>query len=190
MIDPIKPDFDYPSMPFLSREGIQGRGKSKFLTRSLFLETCDPEMYDSVVWCLSEHEIYCPDLKRWIPSAWMVYLYATDEYDALRKICGNVRQWEAIKKMTTNSGRKMIDVIGDWQAEQSMIQRGAIRDTLLRGAISGSPGYTAAAKMLLQIIDAPVRGRPVKNKDKQPQEVQDAAAADDAGRLSHLFPKA
>lgn len=191
MNTPPKPEFDYATMPYLDREGIQGRGKSKFLTKSLFLETCAPEMYDSVLWCLSEHEVYCPDLNRWIPSAWMVYLHATDEYDALRKICGNVRQWEAIKGMTTNKGRKMTDVIADWHSEQALMQKQHIKDTLLRGAISGAPGYTAAAKMLLTLIDGPMkRGRPNKAKDTKPEEAHEAGTAADAERLAKMFPSA
>lgn len=184
-----KPKIDYCDLPAMPRDGIHGRGNSKFLTRSLFLETCEPENYEQVVWCLSEHEVYCPALKRWIPSAWMAYIYADDEYDALRKICGNVRQWEAIKKMTTNQGRKMVDVIADWQAEQALIQRSALRQTLLRGALSGSPGYTAAAKMLLQMIDAPIRGRPKKDRtsiEAEKEEAHQKGAAADAARLADL----
>lgn len=189
---PKRPDFDYANLPYLAREGIQANGNGKFLTRSLFLETCDPENYPGVLWCLSEHEVFCPAEDRWIPSAWMTYIYATDEYDALRKICGNVRQWEAIKKMSLNSrDKKMEDVLNDWRMEQAYVQKQAIKDTLLRGAISGAPGYTAAAKMLLQLIDGPGRiGAPKKAKDTKPQEAREAGADADEKRLLALVPRA
>lgn len=185
-----KPVIDYPNLPYLSREGIQGgtSGKGKFLTKSLFLETCDVEKYPNVRWCLAEHEVYCPTVDRWIPSAWMAFIYATDEYDALRKICGNVRQWEAIKKMHFNT-RPMAAVLDDWRMEQAYIQRSMIKDTLLRGALNGGPGYTAAAKMLLQLIDAPPKkGRPAKGKDDTTPSKEAAADADHT-RLAQLFPR-
>lgn len=185
-----KPVIDYRNLPYLSREGIQGgaSGKGKFLTKSLFLETCVEEKYPNVRWCLAEHEVYCPSIDKWIPSAWMAFIYATDEYDALRKICGNVRQWEAIKKMHFNT-RPMADVLNDWRMEQAYIQRAAIKDVLLQGALGGGPGYTAAAKMLLQLIDAPAKkGRPMKGKeDAAPSK--EAAASADHERLAQLFPR-
>lgn len=158
----VQPAFDYVNLPFLPRTGIQADGNQKFLTRSLFLETAKPDQEENALWCLSEHEVYAHG--RWYPSAWMAYIYSTDEYDALRKICGNVRQWDRIKQMTFPKVFALI--LEDWQAEQAYVQKASIRETLLKGALSGMPGYTTAAKMVLQMIDGKGKaGRPKKEKE-------------------------
>lgn len=171
-----RPVIDYENLPYLPREGIQAEGNYKYATRSLFLETARDEQKPKALWCLAEHEIFA--YGKWFPSAWMVYMHATDEYDALRKICGNVRQWEHIKAM--KGPKDMGLLLEDWQREQAYLQRSKLREQLTKGALSGLPGYTAAAKMLLQMIDGPLkRGRPAKPKD-QPK---DPGVEEDANRI-------
>lgn len=182
---PPRPDYDYVNMPYLPREGIQSKGNFHYATRSMFLETAREQDKPNAPWCLSEHEIYA--FERWYPSAWMVYIHATDEYDALRKICGNVRQWDLIKAMTRpTSFAAKLEL---WQAEWAYLQRAGIRKTLLDNALAGAPGYTTAAKMLLSMLDGknPV-GRPKKKK----VEKDDSAEVDaDFDRVVNLFgPKA
>ena len=173
---PERPVIDYANLPYLPREGIQAAGNYKYATRSMFLETALPERKELALWCLAEHEIFA--YGRWYPSAWMVYIHATDEYDALRKLCGNVRQWEHIKAMKLP--KDMSVLLENWQIEQAYLQRSALKERLTRGALSGAPGYTAAAKMLLQMIDAPAkRGRPKKAKE----EVKDPGVDTDAARV-------
>jgi hypothetical protein len=178
---PERPDFDYPNMPYLPREGFQSKGNNKYATRAMFLETAEEAMKPFAPWCLSEHEIFA--YGRWYPSAWMVYIHATDEYDALRKICGNVRQWERIKAM--KAPKDFSKVLADWHAEWAYLQKAGIRKTLLDNALAGAAGYTTAAKMLLAMIDGknPV-GRPKKEKVK----VEDAGDVDaDHERVVQLF---
>lgn len=178
---PPRPDFDYPNMPYLAREGIQSKGNNKYATRALFLETAERDMKPQALWCLAEHEIFA--YGRWFPSAWMVYIYATDEYDALRKLCGNVRQWEHIKAMT--QPKVFANHLEKWQAEQAYLQKAMIRKTLLDNAIAGAPGYTTAAKMLLSMVEGknPV-GRPKKVKPVK-DETTDVEA--DYDRVVNLF---
>ncbi len=172
---PTRPEIDYAKMPYLPREGIQTAGNNHYATRSLFLETSDAENKPKARWVLSEHEVFAYGF--WVPSAWMVYLHADDEYDALRKICGNVRQWDCIKAMILPGRGPFSEVILPlWHQEQAMMQRSRIKNTLTTGALSGGPGYTAAAKMLLQMVDAPPKGRP--KKEKAAPKVEDAVAAD------------
>lgn len=171
-----RPEIDYPSLPYLPREGVQTAGNNAYATRSLFLETAKPDHEKQALWCLSEHEVFAHG--RWYPSAWMTYIYATDEYDALRKICGNVKQWELIKTFLAKWRKGMYDA---WQMEQGYVQKSRIRQTLIRGATGGEPGYTAAARMVLQMLDGPVkRGRPKKD---EPEAPKDAGVAEDAGRI-------
>lgn len=177
-----RPEYDYINWPHAPREGYQDKGNNKFLTRGLFLETAKPENEKDAVWCLSEHEVFAHG--RWYPSAWMVYIHAVDEYDALRKICGNVRQWERIKEMRQPKDFSLI--LEDWQAEQAMIQKAALRTTMLNHCKLGEPGYTAAAKMVLAMIDGKApRGRPVKAK--APSTGGSIEVDDDHERVAELF---
>ncbi len=167
-----RPLTDYENLPYLPREGIQ-RANNRFATASLFLETADSDKEDQALWCLSEHEIFANG--KWYLSAQMVYIYATDEYDALRKICGNVRQWEYIKKMYLQNKMGTFEekMLPDWQLEQAYVQRSRLRATLFDAAKGERTGYTAAAKMLLQMIDAPMKGRPKKEKKDKPDPKDD-----------------
>lgn len=176
---PPRPTIDYANLPYLSREGIQAAGNYRFATASLFLETAPTkEAEDKALWCLSEHEIFANG--KWYPSAWMVYIHATDEYDALRKICGNVRQWEAIKGMLYRGGRFEDTVLPHWQAEAAYLQKTRLRAQLEQAALALQPGYASAAKMLLTMIDgAPKKGRPKKEKE-QPA---DSGIVDDEKRM-------
>lgn len=172
-----RPIIDYPNLPYLSREGIY-TSNNNYATRSLFLETAREDMKPDALWTLAETEVFAHD--RWFPSAWMAYIHATDEYDALRKICGNVRQWEHIKAMFEKTGRT--HTLDAWVAEQVYLQKSKLRHTLTIGALSGGPGYTAAAKMLLAILDGPAkRGRPKTEKPKDDEK--EAAVSEDAARI-------
>ncbi len=171
-----RPTIDYCNLPYLPREGIQTEGNNAYVTRSLFLETAKTSHEEGALWCLSEHEIYAHG--RWYPSAWMAYIYATDEYDALRKICGNVKQWELIKEFLAKYRVGMFEA---WQLEQNFVQKSKIRETLIRGATSGMPGYTAAAKLVLAMLDGPAkRGRPKKVEEQKPA---DKDTDEDAARV-------
>ncbi len=182
---PERPVINYEALPYLPREGIQAAGNNKFATRSLFLETANPEHKAAAPWCLSEHEIYA--FGRWYPSAWMAYVHATDEYDALQKICGNVRQWEALKKMTHPKDFSVI--LENWKLEQAYMQKSKMRDALYRHAVSGGKGFSASARLVLQMIDGQKpMGRPKKEKapaDKEPP----SRVGDDHDRLVELFGK-
>lgn len=166
-----RPTIDYANLPYLPREGIQTAGNNAWATRSLFLETATAEFEEQARWCVSEHEIFAHG--KWYPSAWMVYIHAADEYDALRKICGNVKQWEHIKKFLDKWRKGMFEM---WVAEQAYVQRSILKQRLMNGALSAAPGYTAAAKMLLQMIDGPKKvGRPKKEPEVPKDESDDSA---------------
>lgn len=172
------PLIDYADLPYLPRQGIQAPGNYKYATRSLFLETApDEEAKQRAMWCLAEHEVLA--YGRWYPSAWMTFIHATDEYDALRKICGNVRQWEHIKDMRVASkGAARFEdcLLQDWRTEQAYLQRSRLREALLATAVGGGPSSVTAIRTLLPLIDNPVRGRPKKDAPKE----KPAAAVEEA----------
>lgn len=179
-----RPDFDYVNMPHLPREGVQAAGNNKFRTKSLFLETCPADKIADVMWCLSEHEVYCNRTNRWLPSACMVYINAADEYDALRKIVGSVRHWEVLKGWTLPNQNKFIDILEGWRIEQAYIQTSAIKATLLE--IATSKGDVSASRTLLQLINGKPPGRPrkpVRGKESAPKTTR---IDDDWERLSNI----
>lgn len=159
-----RPIIDYANLPYLPHEGIRAGGcANKFYTRSLFLELCNvlARERDKAIWTLSETEVF--ENGRWYPSAWQAYIHSVDEYDALRKICGNLYQWEKIK-LTFERLRPWM--YPKWVEEQKMLQESAIRAALLKTATEGGAASTAAAKVLLSPtqVKAPI-GRPKKPKE-------------------------
>lgn len=164
--------FDYRKFPHLSREGILADTNNKFRTVSLFLETCPKGSEHEVMWCLSETEQYCEVTQRWIPSAWMVYIYADNEYDAMRKIVGNVRQWETLTKLKWFKEKYSM-----WVQEQQMMQKSVIKSALMLTVLSGANGTVSAAKMLMDQFGTNVAkgaGRPSpKEKPEANDDVQD-----------------
>ncbi|MDY0087128.1 MAG: hypothetical protein RBS78_01020 [Coriobacteriia bacterium] len=178
-----RPVIDYAALPYLPREGVQAAGNNQYLTRSLFLETASTKEQEALaLWTMSEHEVFANG--KWYPSAWMVYIHATDEYDALRKICGNVRQWEHIKAMFEKVGRAHI--LEAWEAEQRYLQKSRVRAALEKTAIvPGAPGQTAAAKMLLAMVEGKGRGpgRPKQEKPNPESEKAKSAAEEAISRV-------
>lgn len=184
---PVKPDFKYAEMLPMSREGIKG-ANNKYLTRSLFLETAGDNLTE-VRWVLGPEEQWVPELQRWLPSAHMCYMLSVDEYDALRKICGSVAQWECIKDI--KSPKVFADLLENWQMEQAYLQRRNLKAALYAGACAGGSGYVGAVKEVLKMIDGPVRG---KGGKKEKAIVGDSGGTDpgikgDAERIAQLFPK-
>lgn len=181
-----KPHFNYAEFPHLSREGILSEGNSKFRTVSLFLETCPKGKEDEVLWCLSETEQWCEASDRWVPSAWMCYLYADNEYDAMRKIVGNIRQWEILKEL-----KWFKEKFAMWEAEQDMMIKSNIKSALAGIVTAGAQGSTGAAKMLLDYFGTTVKkgkGRPVKEKEDNTTP-EDKDVNDDLARITPLTRK-
>lgn len=165
------PDIDYLLVPDMPRTGVQSGGNNAYVTRSLFLETAPSDKEKDALWCMAEHEIWAHG--RWYPSAWKVYIYSTDEYEALRRICGNVKQWTYIKEMFEKVGRGHI--LEAWEAEQGLIQKSILRRNLMTAAADGKVG---AAKMVMEMIDGKAKiGRPKKDKpDARKDNLDDAAS--------------
>lgn len=166
-----KPVFDYKGFPHLSREGLISEGNYKFMTLSLFLETCPKGREHEVRWCLSETEQWCPVTERWVPSAWMCFIFADNEYDAMRKIVGNVRQWEQLKVLKWFKEKYAL-----WEEERQLMQRSIIQQSMLLNVQAGGAGSVSAAKMLMeQFSEAPKKkpGRPSKKQDPSSEATEE-----------------
>lgn len=175
-----QPYFDYANWPHSPRTGYQDPRNNKYLTRSLFVETCHNSQIHKARYMLGEHDLYIPAREEWLPSAWLIYIHAEDEYDAMRKLVGNPHQWETLKN--TDWFPRWLD---QWEAERKMFVASKLR-TNLQGIINrGEGGATSAAKLIMQLDDlqtAPARrGRPKKESiDPGPGEDE---VAKDAARL-------
>ncbi len=167
---PPHPKWDYATWPYAPREGIQSEGNNRYITQALFLETAREGQMKYVRYVLDDHDIYCPDLGRWIPSARLVYIHAADEYEAIRKLVGNLQHWERLLDLPA-----LADVIDDWRAEQKHIQRLHIKEMLTETLDRGEQGSVTAARTLLQMIDKNPVGRPKKERQKAatPDETAD-----------------
>jgi len=171
------PAFDYPNWPYAPRQGIQSEGNQKYMTKSLFVETCPNNVIHRALYVLGEHELYIPDQGQWLPSAWLIYIYAKDEYDAMRKLVGNPHQWETLKNSPWFG--KWLE---QWEAERQMLVASQIKSELRAIISSGKGGAVSAAKELanLEGVSKPV-GRP--KKDIQPARSSEEEVEEDAARL-------
>lgn len=155
------PLFDYANWPYSPRTGYQDPKNNKYLTRSLFVETCHNHQIEKARYMLGEHDLYIPAREETLPSAWLIYIHADDEYDAMRKLVGNPHQWEALKN--TEWFPKWLD---QWEAERKMKVASELRTNLSSIVRRGEGGATAAAKLIMDLDSlktAPVaKGRPRK----------------------------
>jgi len=175
--------FNYKEFPHLPRSGIHAESNLRFRTVSLFLETCPKGSEDEVKWSLSETEQWCEVTQRWIPSAWMCYIYAENEYDAMRKIVGNIRQWEMLKGL-----KWFKEKFSMWEAEQDMMIKATIRSSLERTVLEGGQGSTTASKMLLDYFShEPKKPRQKTSTAKTKEQTkQEDDVASDLARITPL----
>jgi hypothetical protein len=178
MFDPdTLPEFDYENWPYAPRCGFQSEGNQKYLTKSLFVETCPNHQLHYARYMLQEHELWLPERNCWVPSGWLIFINARDEYDAMRKICGNPHQWEALKSAAWFQRH-----LEQWEAERKMLVASQIKTKLMKILESGKGGATSAAKQLADMegITKAV-GRPAKGKiqpasvDEQERDLDEAA---------------
>lgn len=156
---PPHPGWKYAEWPYAPREGIQSQGNKHYITKSLFLETCRPEHLAFVRYVLDDHDVYSTEHNKWVPSARLIYVHAIDEYDAARKLVGNLAHWERLFDM-----KEFAALIDEWRAEQKQMQKLQLRALLLATAATGQQGSVTAIRTLLQMIDKSAVGRPKKEK--------------------------
>lgn len=144
--------FDYAGWKYQSARGIRG-GNNLFLMSALFV---DKERRDDLALYTSHEEEFEYRGKVW-PSAYQIVIQAQDEYDAMRKLVGNQKQWDELKTL---------EWFSEWLdralREQRSRQESAIRKVMLELAEDGDK---QAAKIVLELAKAkrPV-GRPKKAK--------------------------
>jgi len=161
---------DYINWPYQPREGFQAEGNGKYLTKSLFLERAKDDMQHLARYVLREHEVWVPTEQRWVPSAWLIYIYSSNEYDAMRKLVGNPHQWEALKKSAW-----FPYWFDQWQAEHALLQASLIQQNLMETMKAGGAGSVSAAKQLSDMLGiTKPKGRP-----RKPKEVEAGSTEED-----------
>lgn len=152
---------DYNNIPPQPRKGIKGEINNKFYTRGLFYEQAEDK--DTALFALEDDEI--EHNGKTLPCAALIYIYSKSEYDAMRKICGNMKQWELLKTLPW-----FAPVYERWKEEQNCVQRDIVKDKLLSTIKAGNSQSVAAARQLIQMIDGKQSGRPEKKKSANPIE--------------------
>lgn len=155
--------FDYNNIPFQPRKGLKAENNHRWRTRSLFYETCAPEDRGECLFSLEDDEMWCEEQDKWLPCAALIYIYSKSEYDAMRKICGSLKQWENLK-----SRPWFVPLYEQWKEEQNCVQRDIVREKLLEAVKDGKGQSVAAARQLCQIIDGKQSGRPAKKAKSSP----------------------
>lgn len=157
---PRCPEYDYENMPYLSPKGMRCDGIShKRLTKALFYETARPETLQHVIWSITQDAVYVSERNIWVPSAARTYVYATDEYDALCKLVGEVEQWEVLK-----ASPWFKPYFQRWHLEWAFRQRSQMMAALKESVMEMRPGAVSAARTIIGMLDKMPVGRPKKVK--------------------------
>lgn len=177
-----QPEFNYEEMPHLSPKGIWSKtGNYKRLTVSLFVETCKPDLIHEALWTLGHEEVYVPERDVWLPSAARTYVMALDEYDALRKIVGEVEQWEILKALPWFKPH-----VERWEQEWAYKQKSDMIKELKQVISNAESGNVTAARTILAMLEK----RPIKQKGaKVPAVLDDDDVVSDHSRVVSLFKK-
>lgn len=169
-------NFDYPGWQQAPARGLRG-GNHNFLMGALFYDQDWRE--DLAVYVLGTEEYTTPG-GRVLPSAYQIVTNAIDEYDAMKKLVGNLEQWDRLKEL---------EWFSSWleRALREQLQRqiSKVRTAMLWQALEGD--NTAARTVLAidkQMNTKPV-GRPKGKRNEDPKKPKTDNAAD-AGRISQF----
>lgn len=149
----------YRQWPHRSPEGVWDENHRHRLTRGLFIEMWEKGDENSALYTLHHEERVWSATGRMYPSAARIYVNATDEYDALRKLVGEVEQWETLKATVWFQ-----PYIEKWHKEWAMLQRSMMLNKLRNLAMTGQPGAVTAARTIIAELNKNPVGRPRKEK--------------------------
>mgnify|MGYP000347871633 CR=1 FL=1 len=148
-------ELEYAEWPYASPSGRRGNGNGLWLTNALFLERADQDKGYEPDFTLEDEAVWHEPSQTWLPSARMIYVHSKSEYDAMRKMVGNLGQWKQLKKLAWF--RELLEA---WQEEWYMRKENRARELMDMHALDNA----ATAKALYE--DAKRRGkgagRPVK----------------------------
>ena len=155
---PLDLQLMYENWPQRDRKAILTDGNNKYPTQGLFIETATNP--NTAIYTLGPEPIFGEG--KTYHSAWMIYVHADDEYDALRKLVGTVKHWEILKRTSF-----FMPILEEWQKEQGYVQKSRMKKALLLTALAGGPGNVSAARTVLQMVEGSLgaKGRPAKQKD-------------------------
>ena len=161
---------DYRDMPELPRSGFKGEN-GKMLTLGLFVETAPTGTEHRAIYTLGEKEVVINGKIK--PSAWMIYINCQSDYEAMRKLVGNPKQWEMLKQLKWFQENLVM-----WQYEQKQIQKAIIQECLNEVMLESEKGATAvsAAKALLLHIEG--KPQPVETPKKTAAKIRAVEVAE------------
>lgn len=154
------PDFDYKNWPCSPSEGYKTEGNNAWATQSLFLETTRFKpggRHPAPLYTLADTAKWSEEWGVWLPSARMIYVFSQGEYDAMRKLVGAFKNWQALKAL-----KWFCDELSNWEAEWKMREACEARVMLKVHSLENA----AAAKALWVEAKAKDVGRPKKGKPK------------------------
>lgn len=171
-----KPVFDYLDVEYRSSNGVRATNHN-FLLGALFYD--QDWRADLAEYVLGTEEYYVERAEKWLPSAYKIVMYATDEYDAMRKIVGSLEQWNRLKTL---------DWFAEWLdralEEQRLYQENKIKEAMMTLAASGDK---QAAKIVLGMAKPASKrvGRPKGKKNPDQKRPKDTTN-DEAQRIVNI----
>lgn len=121
-------------------------------------------------WTVPDYSPISPGEEIWLPSAYLIYLSSTDEYEASLKLVGSTKAWE---KMVVNSkwfteGLGYYKTLEEWREDMRQRDEWIAKKALIQAAQEGN---AAAAKSLKEYSKKKqTAGRPKKEKEPENNE--------------------
>ena len=167
--------FDYSGWGRAPAKGIRG-GNHNFLMGALFY---DVEYREDLAQYVLSAEAYQNGEGKWFPSAYQIVVYASDEYDAMLKLVGNMEQWDRLKEL---------EWFATWLEralrEQEARLMCAIRQAMIEKAVMGD---NQAARTILA-IDKDTKKKPVgRPKGSGKKEDPKTPPKEDNGDASRIL---
>lgn len=132
-------------------QAILKDGGGRFLTQALFLETYRHELSYKPIYTLNH-----VDKKTHLPSARLIYINSTDEYDAALKLVGNIDHWIRLTGKNKEGnyqcnwfmhGNEYFEGVLRWREDMALRDDSFAKMILREQAVLGN---VSAAKALLE----------------------------------------
>jgi hypothetical protein len=142
---------------------------------NLFLEATDNVESYAPLYSLRDHD------GNGLPSAYLIYMTSTDEYDAATKLVGSMRHWRKLLNATwfmEGNPSKGFEGLNQWRLDMADRDASQGKSALIKQMKKGD---TSAARKLLDMAkpksSVPSVGRPGTKADKDAKEKDQKDAA-------------
>ena len=162
--------------------------QNRMRTANLFLETSDNLETYTPLYSLRDHD------GNGLPSAYLIYMTSTDEFDAATKLVGSMRHWRKLlgaKWFMEGNPNKGFEGLTQWRSDMNDRDASAGKLALMNQAKKGD---TSAARKLVDMAKpaaSPQVGRPGTKaaKDAAKQDNKDAARLDRVAKAAAALEK-